>query len=154
MFGKIKRWLNVEGVKISIECHDFLDLNSGTIEGQIRLVSMDDVEVEQLELRLIEIYRRGRGRSKRIDEYILGESLMKNRFVLKRQEDTTVEFKLLFKRTKSKVEHFGDKNIVTRTIATGAHWLKGVRSDFKLEVRAKVRDVAIHPYASKVLLPK
>ncbi len=154
MFGKVKRWLNIEGIKLTIECPDYLDVKSGQLDGQIRLVSMEDHQIDLLQIRLIEIYRRGRGKSKRIDEYLLSESNLDKVIIIKSQEETTISFTLTLNRIKSKMESFSDSNALTKILASGAHLLKGVRSDFKLEVTARVPGIAVSPYTHKMLLVK
>jgi hypothetical protein len=154
MFGKVKRWLNIEGIKLTIECPDYLDLNSGQFDGQIRLVSMEDHQIDLLQIRLIEIYRRGRGNSKRIDEYLLSESNFDEVIQIKSQEETTISFTLNFNRIKSRMESFSESNVLTKVLAGGAHLFKGVRSDFKIEVSLRAPGIAVSPYTHKMLLVK
>jgi hypothetical protein len=153
MFGRVKRWLNIEGVRLNIECSDYIRLDTGCIEGKLRLVSMSDHTVQQISIRLTETYTRGRGSSKRIDDYILADDVLKEPISLKAQEDTVLDFTLNFYRMKSRIEQFGDKNILAKSLAAGAALLKGAQSVYKLEAFAKINGSAVDAVDHKFLLP-
>ena len=73
MLGKVKNWLGIEGVKMEIETPDRVKLRDGVLKGTILFQSMSDKKVSKVKFKLIEKYTRGRGKSKLINEYTLGE---------------------------------------------------------------------------------
>ena len=54
MFGKVKTWLGIEGVKMSIEVSQYFSLSKGTIEGELAFVSMSKQVITQVDIALIE----------------------------------------------------------------------------------------------------
>ena len=73
MFGKVKKILGIEGVKVEVFCDDKISLKSEIIEGEIKLKTKTDSTIEAIHIKLIEKYSRGRNDDKLIDEYVLGE---------------------------------------------------------------------------------
>lgn len=78
MFGKVKKILGIEGVKLELILPDKVSAETGIITGMIKLTSLSDNNIiEGIQLRMVEKYSRGRGDSKLINEYPMGE-LVKN----------------------------------------------------------------------------
>ena len=78
MFGKVKKILGIEGVKLELIIPDNVSAETGIIIGIIKLTSLSDNNIiEGIHLRMVEKYSRGRGDSKLINEYPMGE-LVKN----------------------------------------------------------------------------
>ena len=151
MFGKVKRWLGIEGVKIEIETSDFFRLQSRSIEGHIRLVSMSDQTVYRIELALIEKYKRGRSQSKLIDEYTLGQIVLEQSIEIKAGEDTYLPFVLPFSPLQSDMDLLEEKNIIVKGVVAAAKILKGVQSEYRLEAKAHVKGTALHPVTVKII---
>jgi sporulation-control protein spo0M len=151
MFGKVKRWLGIEGVKIEVETSDFFRLQSGSIEGQIRILSMSDQTVYRIELAFIEKYKRGRSQSKLIDEYTLGQILLEKSIDIKEGEETYIPFSLPFVPLQSEMDILEEKNIIVKGVVAAAKMLKGVQSEYRLEAKAYVKGTALNPIAIKVL---
>lgn len=154
MIGKIKRWLNIEGIKISIETEEFIILKSRQISGALCLQSMRPQQIDRLQITLREIYHRGRGDSKRIDTYQIGQNVINEPFTLDVEEELRIPFTLHFARTLSSVERFGDRNFLSGALAKGIHFLNATRSEYELEVIAQCPGVAVPPRAVKRLMPK
>jgi hypothetical protein len=148
MFQKVKRWLGIEGVKVEIEMPTYFKQTDKELFGRLKLMSLDNHLIEQIEYKLIERYKRGRGATKLIDEYILGIKVSKEKLILKSSETVYIDFMLPIKPNLSAVEKFGDKNFLAKGLATGVKWLKGAKSEYRLEVRIKVRDIRLDPFAS------
>jgi hypothetical protein len=154
MIGKIKRWLNIEGIKISIETQEFIILKSGEISGFLCLQSMRTQRIDRLQIALREIYHRGRGDSKRIDTYQIGETVFVEPFSLSADEEVRIPFTLHFSRSRSSIERFGDRNLLSGALAKGIHILNATRSEYELEVIAQCPGVAVPPRAVMHLVPK
>jgi len=153
MFQKVKRWLGIEGVKVDIEMPLYFKLEAKQLAGRLKFSSMDDHTIQKVELKFIEKYKRGRGKSKLIDEYILGKIILVDTFQVSKEEETLLDFMLPFTSNPSAIEKFGNKNFLTRGLAYGARLLKGANSDYRLEVRVKVKDTRLDPIAVLTLIP-
>ena len=82
MFGKVKKWLGIEGAKMELILPEEIFESAGSITGKIRFRSMNEQRVVSVNLKLIEKYSRGRKKSRLVDEYILGEIELTDSFVI------------------------------------------------------------------------
>ena len=73
MFGKVKRWLGIEGVKIELLIPDQVLGKSGVIDGKLRFYTMHTQKVKKIRVTLSEKYTRGRFKNKLADLYKLAE---------------------------------------------------------------------------------
>ena len=151
MFGKVKKWLGIEGVKVSIDVADVFNEKDGVIKGKLLFHSLQEAEVEQVNVRLIEKYTRGRRKQKLVDEYTLGVITLSEKFIIKPEESMEMEFELPYNLLKSDVEKFGDKNFITKNIAAIAKFIRNAHSQFRLETEVKVRGVRMHPFDKRII---
>lgn len=151
MFGKVKTWLGIEGVKMTLEVPQYFSLSKGIIEGQVSFVSMTEQEVTHVELSLLEKYTRGRRKHKRVNEYELGSATFDDVLKITPGEKVILPFQLSFEYLKSDIDRMGEKNLITKGLTLAAKTLKGVSSEYKLEAKAKVKGTALHPVASQIL---
>jgi hypothetical protein len=154
MFGKVKQWLGIEGVKLDIEFPDIIPEKAGLIEGKIRLQSMHTQLVTALRLKLVERYSRGRGENKLVDEYTIAEWSLVEEIKVIECQTVDIDFALPFKLVKSDVENFGSKNFLFKGIASLAHFSRNVLSQYRLEAEADVRGTALSPFARRDIIIK
>ena len=151
MFGTIKNWLGIEGVKIEIQMNDEISPGSDKIEGSLLFYSKREQLVEGVNVKLIERYTRGRRKNKLIDEYILGEMDYDQRIEVPAEQFIELEFDMPFEMLKSDMDRISDMNFVTRGFVEVAKKVKNARSDFRIEVSADVKGTAIPPLVKKVI---
>lgn len=154
MFDKVKRWLGIEGVKVEIVIPEYFSMNKRILSGKLRFLSMNDQTVTEVKLRLIEKYKRGRRNTKLIDEYCLGEITLKDSFEVKAGEEAYIHFSIPFEPMLSKMDHLEQRNILIRGAVSAAKFIKGVRSEYRLEARATVLGTALHPVDTRFLKPE
>ncbi len=146
MFGKVKQWLGIEGVKISMILPEEVYGEAGIIHGQIKLDSMHTQTVKHIRLTLTEKYIRGRFKNKLTDLYKIGEIELNEEIIVPANEALVVDFELPFTLVKSDMDELGDKNFVLKKMVGAAKALKNVRSEFYLEAEAEVVGTALHPF--------
>lgn len=146
MFGKVKRWLGIEGVKIEMLLPDEVSADSGVIEGKIKFESMNTQTVTHIRLTLTEKYIRGRFKNKLADLYKIGEIELHDAVEVPAHEVLIVDFELPFSLIKSDMDELGDKNFVFKKIVGAAKALKNVRSEFFIEAEATVTGTALNPF--------
>ncbi len=151
MFGKVKTWLGIEGVKLELVLPESIQKSSGVIEGNIRFFSMNTQTVSGIQLRLVERYSRGKKEDKLIDEYNLGEIYLQEAIEVPANEPIEIDFKLPFELLKSEMDTIEDNNLVFGGIVKAAKWLRSVKSEYRIEATAKVRGVALDPFDRKVI---
>ena len=145
MFGKVKRFLGIEGVKVEVVVPDQISLRSGEIQGALRFYSMHDQTVTQIQVKLIEKYFRGRRKGKLINEFAIGEIELNEPVLVRADEETEISFTLPFTPVKSEMDEIEEKNFVFGGLVKAAKLLKGVKSKFRIEAEAKVKGTALNP---------
>lgn len=151
MFGKVKKWLGIEGVKVEIILPENTRLRDEVVLGSLRFRSMNTQVVTHIQVALFEKYSRGRGAEKLIDEYKLGEIELGDPFEVPEGEVVEVDFELPFKLVNSEIDEFGNRNFLFKGIANAAKYASAVKSEYRIEATAKVRGTAFNPFDSKIL---
>ncbi len=149
MFGRVKRWLGIEGVKLELDVPEEVDEKEGAVEGILRFYSMNAQTVTHIKVVMIEHYSRGRGKEKLIDEYELGDIDLYRNIEIPAHEEVEVPFRLPFMPIKSDVDAFGDRNLVFGGLARVARLLRNAQSEFRLEAEARVKGTALNPFDKK-----
>lgn len=146
MFGKVKRWLGIEGVKIEMILPDQVSAASGVIEGKLKFESMHLQTVTRIRITLTEKYIRGRFKSRLTDQYKIGEIELVENIEVPAHEVIMLDFELPFTFVKSEMDEIADKNFVFRKLVDAAKTLKNVKSEFYVEAEAEVNGTALSPF--------
>ena len=146
MFGKVKRWLGIEGVKIEMILPDEVSGSSGVIEGKLRFESMHLQTVTKIKITLTEKYIRGRFKNKLTDQYKIGEIELDEKIEVPAHEVILLDFELPFTIVKSDMDELGDKNFVFKKLVDTSKALKNVKSEYYLEAEAEVNGTALSPF--------
>ena len=149
MFGRVKKWLGIEGVKLTIEVPEEIDKSSGEVQGKLRFESMNQQTVSWFKVAMIEKYTRGKRKDKRIDEYEMGTIEKHQSFQVLPEQSIEVNFTLPFTVYQSEIDELEDRNLFTRGFAKAAKFFRGAKSEYRLEAEAKVKGVALNPFDKK-----
>ena len=149
MFGKMKQWFGIEGVKVELDVPDEIIKQLGVVKGQLRFSTMKTQTVTAVKVTMIETYKRGRKEDKRIDEYQVGTVYLKEPFEIKAEEPLVLDFILPFELLKSEMDNFANKNFLTKGIAGLARMTRAVKSEFRVEVEADVDGTRLNPFDKK-----
>ena len=152
MFGKVKNWLGIEGVKVELVIPEEIYESAGSVTGKLRFYTKTDQTVSSIKIKLIERYSRGRKDSKLTDEYELGEILLTESFTVPANEPLEMDFTLPFTIVKSEMDEIGEKNILSGGIVKAAKWLRNVKSIYRVEAEAKVTGVALNPFTKQIVV--
>lgn len=152
MFGKVKKWLGIEGAKLELVVPEEIFESAGSVSGKIRFFSMSEQRVKSVKIILIERYSRGRKNNKMTDEYQLGEIILENSFVIPPNEHIEIDFTLPFKIVKSDMDEMQGKNILAAGVVKAAKWFSGVQSIYRVEAEATVEGVALNPFDKQVVI--
>ena len=148
MFGKVKNWLGIEGVKIELIIPEEIYESAGSVTGKLRFYTKTDQTVNSIKIKLIERYSRGRKDNKLTDEYELGEINLNESFKVTANEPLEIDFTLPFKIVKSEMDEMGEKNILSGGLVKAAKWLRNVKSIYRVEAEANVKGVALNPFTT------
>lgn len=152
MLKKVKDWLGIEGVKVELEIPQEFRLKDELIEGVIRITSQSDQLVEKAVITIKEKYKRGRRKSKLIDEYQLGEEEMELGLSINKDEVVERPFQLKFTPIKSPMERWGDKNFLYKGISSLAKLAKNAHSSYEVIVEITVKGNKLKPYSKSVIV--
>ncbi|OAV45333.1 hypothetical protein [Lewinella sp. 4G2] len=152
MIGKVKQWLGIEGVKLELIVPPEFSPEQGRVSGTIRLTSKHSQTVTAFKLALIEKYSRGRDEDVLVDEYQLGEEVIRRKVeVPGGGVPVDVDFVLPFVRISSPVEEFGRRNPLFKGLAWVAKKTRNASSEFRIEAEAQVTGVGLNPFDKVVL---
>ncbi|GAB4243356.1 MAG: hypothetical protein Kow0027_02440 [Saprospiraceae bacterium] len=149
MFGKVKKWLGIEGVKLELELPEMAFEEVGAVSGQIVFHSKHAQTVTSIRVVMIERYTRGRGKEKLIDEYLLGEISLDKRIEVPAEEPISVDFTLPFEMVKAPIDEFASRNFINKGIAKLAKTFRNTKSEYRIEAEAKVEGTALNPFDRK-----
>ena len=154
MFGKVKHWLGIEGIKLKLVVTDEISETENELKGKIQFHSMNEQTITMVSIKMIEKFSRGKKKEKLVDEYLLGEILIENEIDVPREETIEIDFSLPFEITKSEMDQMEDKNIFMKRIIKTAKWFNNVNSEYRIVAEAKVKGVALHPFDVKTIIFK
>ena len=146
MFGKVKKWLGIEGVKVDLELNDPFSVKTGLASGKILLSSMHEQTVTGIRVKMVEKYTRGRGKNKLTDEYEIGSIELERKFIVPAEEIIEVDFELPFELTYSEMDELQQNNILMGAVVGMAKKLQNVKSEFFIIAEANVSGTALHPF--------
>ncbi|MCP4441184.1 MAG: hypothetical protein GY810_19945 [Aureispira sp.] len=140
MFGRVKKWFGIEGAKLRLHVLESYPKDVKTLNGEIEVTSMRPQQVIGLKMRLIEVYTRGRGENKRIDEYHMGTWEYVEPFAVDKDQGQKILFKMDFDFVKSAMDTRSSKSFLHRGVVGLAKSFKGVSSEYILEAEAQLDD--------------
>ena len=152
MFGKVKKWLGIEGVKLELILPEEASRRDKELKGILKFTSMNPQTVTYIKVVMVEKFSRGRGEDKLIDEYELGNIELKKEIEIPENTPVEIEFELPFDLMKSEMDEIEDKNILFGGIVKTAKWIRGVKSEFRIIAEAKVKGVALDPFDKKTII--
>ncbi|BDS12589.1 hypothetical protein [Aureispira anguillae] len=145
MFGKVKKWFGIEGTKIRLHVLPTYPHDVETINGEIEVYSKRPEKVLAIKLKFIEVYTRGRGEEKRIDEYLLGTWEYNKAIEVSDGNSQMLFFKLEFNPVESAMDKRASKGPMRRGLVRLMKSMKGVQSDYRIEAEAIVEGGAWNP---------
>jgi len=146
MFKKVKKFLGIEGVKVEMQIPESVDKNSGRIHGKLIFTSMHPQLVESVTIVMVERFNRGRKKEKLTDEYELGRMEIPLDLEVSPEGPSSTEFELPFELLESEMDELEKRNIFYRGLIKSAKWLRNVKSEYRIEVEAKIKGTLLSPF--------
>ncbi len=151
MLDRIKKAIGIEGARLDIQNISEFPSEDNNILFQLRISSYRKTRLDDISVKLIEVYQRGKKRDLRVDEYVLGTWEYGDPLPLDKGEEYAIDVKLPYKLKYSEIDQYANRNLVFSGFMKLAKWVKGVKSEFYLEVRCTESGAKLHPTA-RVLL--
>jgi len=152
MFGKVKSWLGIEGVKLELSLPEELKYSDGLVTGKLFISSMNNHTVTSIQIKLIEKYSRGKKDEKLTDEYELGQIELQQNIEIPANKKVQLSFELPFTSRKSDMDELEESNILVGGLVKAAKWFEGVSSIYRVEASAKVDGVALDPFDKELIV--
>jgi hypothetical protein len=151
MISKVKQWLGIEGLKMELELPKRVVRADNVVRGHVLLLSKRKEKVDRIAVRLVERYKRGRWKGKKISEFTMGEVLLEGQFIIPANEVIKLPFTLHFDRIESDMDKMERRNVALKGVVAIAKLLKGVESEYWVEAEARVKGTVIDPMTKKYL---
>jgi len=152
MFGKVKKFLGIEGVKVEMEIPESIERLDGRIPGTLTFTSMQAQLVESVTIVLVERYNRGRKKEKLTDEYELGRLDIKLDLEVSPEGPSKTHFELHYELLISEMDELENKNLIYKGLIKSAKWLRNVKSEYRVEAEAKIKGTILSPFDKKPIL--
>lgn len=152
MFGKIKDWLGIEGLKLELDIPNEISSDASKIDGSLILFTKRPQIVTGMTISLKERYTRGRKSGKLIDIYELGKVEHIDRIEINPDQIYEMPFSMPFDLLKSDVDKIGEWNFITRNLVSIAKKIKNAESEYWIEASADVEDTALNPLIKRFVV--
>lgn len=146
MFGKVKKILGIESVKVEVQNLEKFHPQMPELKGELKFSTQNDAEIEFITMKVVEKYSRGRKESLLIDEYEIGNIILNEKFTIGKQEIIEIPFTVPVVHAQSEMDQMADQNFLLRGPIKLAKWLKRVKSSYRLSVEVKVKGTKLSPY--------
>ena len=154
MFGKVKKWLGIEGVKVELVLPEEIKLSDGIVLGKLQFYSMNSQTVSRIHIKMIERYSRGRDDNRLVDEYKLGEITLNKDIEVPAGEPVEMSFELPFNVSTSRMDEIADQNPIFGGLVKVGKWFSKVKSVYRIEVEANAVGVVLNPFDRKIIQVK
>jgi hypothetical protein len=149
MIDSIKKVLGIEGLKMDVSIEGKIDKNAGKVVGVIKLTTLRDTQVSGITIKVMEKYKRGRGKNQLVNEYVMGIKQLKQHISVKKNEEKFVEFEVPFQYVKSEMDQWQDQNFIMKGLISVAKKVKGVSSEFYVLAEAQEVGTKLSPHVIK-----
>ena len=146
MLGKLKKVLGIEGVKVQLILDTPVDKKNQKISGELKFTTKTKGKVNKINIKLIEKYSRGRGKSKLIDEYTVAMLEMNDSFEITPEEIVEIPFSMDYEIALSEMDKMQKDNVLSRPLISLAKFIKAVKSEYTVVVEADVQGTTLNPY--------
>ncbi len=150
IFDKIKQVLGIGTVKVTLDVDKNFSKSSDTISGKIHLAAKSDQEILELEIKLEEVWKTGRGDDEKTETFDLGEWKDSTPFSMKAGEEKDVPFTLTYELLKSKNDEIAETaGKVGKALGGLGKMMDAEKSTFTLIATCDVKGAAFDPNATE-----
>lgn len=143
---KVKQVLGIGGVKVVLEVPEYFSREGNTVSGRIKLTSKSDQHITELEVKLEEVWKIGKGDDEEIKEFELGEWKSNEAFDIKAGETKEFDFILNYQLIKSKNDEMQETaGKVGKALGGLGKMMDGEKSTYWLNASADVKGTAFDP---------
>lgn len=146
MLKKVKNWLGIEGVNLTISDIQ-VDSQNKNINGSIDFTTKSAQLISCVNVIVSEKYSRGRRKkSKLVNEYTIGEKRIIINKAINVDEALNIPFSIQYQLLESEIDQMGHKNIFFKGLSTLAKFAKNASSEYFLLIEAEVEGNRLKPF--------
>jgi hypothetical protein len=151
MFAKIKQFLGIGGISVSLNAPGSFTKDSHSYTGEILLKAKSDQHVQSIQIRMKQVTETEQGETKNRKEYIIGEEKLNMAFDMKTGEEKQIPFSVSFSRRTT-----GNDDLAERGGALGAmgklgRFVQAEKHYYTVVASVDVKDTGLDPVAVKSL---
>ncbi|MBN1500358.1 MAG: sporulation protein [Spirochaetes bacterium] len=151
-FGKIKQFLGIGTVKVTMEVDGNFKRSENVINGKILLSAKSDQEILEIKAELEEEWEIGKDENKKTETFNLGSWESKTPFSMKAGEEKVIPFTINYNLIKSKNDQMRDSaGKVGKALGGLGKLMDGEKSTFSLTATADVKGAAFDPNCVKIM---
>jgi len=143
--GKIKQWLGIGGVKVTLQATGPLSSGGGSVAGAIQLTAKSDQQILEVIVKVYELYSTGRGKEKRTREIDMGKATVSQNIDLKAGESKSLDFTVPYTVSKSINDNLKEKGGVVGALGKLGSLAEAERSEYYVKASAKVKGTVLSP---------
>src|SRR5688572_14627221 len=151
MFAKIKQWLGIGGVSVSLNAPNSFTKDSTSYAGEILLKAKSDQHVQSVNVRFKQVLETEQGETKNRKEFIIGEQDMKMAFDMKAGEEKLIPFSMSISRHSSFNDDLANKGGAMGVLGKLGKMASEEKNYYTVVASADVKGTAIDPVAVKSL---
>lgn len=144
IFAKIKQFLGIGTVKVTLQIPGTMNTDEGKIEGTIHLEAKSDQIIESLEVELKETFTTGRGDDKTEKKFSIGTVKLPG-FEMKEGDVKDVPFTLTYTYAKTSNESMAEKGGVMGGLGKMASFASNEKSTFEMIATCDVKGASLDP---------
>ena len=151
MLGKLKKVLGIEGVQVQLILDTPVDKKNQKISGELKFTTKTKGKVNKINIKLIEKYSRGRGKTKLVDEYTVAMLEMNDSFEITPEEIVEIPFSMNYEIALSEMDKMQRDNFISRPFISLAKFIKSVKSEYTVMVEADVQGTTLNPFDKAIV---
>lgn len=150
MIDRVKKFFGIEGIKVEMSIDTPVPLSTGVINGTLSIEGLRNELITEVNFELHETYTQGRFKSKKTERFLVEEIEIPLNLIISAGEKRVHPFSIQFDPIKSSIDRWGEKNLLTKGIASIAKFSKGVKSQYQLTAVVKSKGAGLHLKVTKV----
>lgn len=151
--SRLKKFLGIEGVKVSFDEFTRIDVDGNMVSGQLLIKSNVPATILSINIQVIEQYQRGRKNDQRTSEFILlNKTIQPNHLVVNQEKTLEIPFNYKILQNKSEMDLLEERNFFIKPLIGLAKKLYRVKSIYTITATLQIEGIAIKPFSKKILV--
>jgi hypothetical protein len=149
MFGKLKQAFGIGTINVNLEIPAAIEKSTHEVIGTLHLAAQSDQQVQNISIRLLEMYSTGRGAEKKTREYELGQIKLSEAFEMHSGEVKDIAFTLPYKLIKSNNDDLKGYGGAIGALGKLSSMVDAEKSEYQVRAVVAVKGAAFSPLDHK-----